>query len=126
MIDLHLNLFGVILDLSMIFPKRKKKVQKAEKVVPNEEKPNNEKTPSNISESLYDLIEEDNNINNAQIKLTEIENQALKYEEELKNTILYDIPDNSDLPKKHQIQDDVEVITESFEKELEDLYEGRR
>ncbi len=125
MIDLHLNLFGVILDLSMIFPKRKKKVQKAEEVVPNEEKPNNEKTPSNISEFLCDL-EEYNNVNNAQIKLTEIENQALKYEEELKNTILYDIPDNSDLPKKHQIQDDVEVITESFEKELEDLYEGRR
>lgn len=58
---------------------------------------------------------------------TFISEQARKFEEELRNSnVLYDIPDNSDIPPRHNIQDDVEIITDSFEKEIEDIYVGRR
>ena len=51
----------------------------------------------------------------------------IKFEKELSNLEgIYNIPDNSDIPPKFNISDDVEIITERFEKEVEDIIEGRR
>ena len=121
MIDLHLNLFGVILDLSLIIPKRKKKVKQEEK--PETSVLNENKTPISISEFFYDESED---VLETTQEPSQIETQASIFEKELRSNAIYDIPSTSDIPPKHQINDDVEVITESFEKELEDLYEGRR
>lgn len=122
MIDLHLDIFGINLKLYVRFPelKRKKKVN-AEKSISNEEKPINE------SINFYDEIENEIDAPQTPINvLSDIENQALTFERELANTQIYDIPNASDIAPNHKISDDVEVITERFEKELEDLYEGRR
>ena len=119
MIDLHLNILGINLKLYVRFPelKRKKKVN-AEKI---EEKSINE------SINIYDEIENELDAPQTPINvLSDIENQALAFERELANTQIYDIPNASDIAPNHKISDDVEVITERFEKELEDLYEGRR
>ena len=122
MIDLHLDIFGINLKLYVRFPKlkRKKKVN-AEKSISNEEKPINE------SLNFYDEIENELDAPQTPINvLSDIENQALAFERELANAQIYDIPNASDIAPNHKISDDVEVITERFEKELEDLYEGRR
>ena len=119
MIDLHLDIFGINLKLYVRFPelKRKKKVN-AEKI---------EENPINKSINIYDEIENELDAPQTPINvLSDIENQALTFERELANTQLYDIPNASDIAPNHKISDDVEVITERFEKELEDLYEGRR
>ena len=119
MIDLHLNILGINLKLYVRFPelKRKKKVN-AEKI---EEKSINE------SINIYDEIENELDAPQTPINvLSDIENQALAFERELANAQIYDIPNASDIAPNHKISDDVEVITERFEKELEDLYEGRR
>lgn len=58
---------------------------------------------------------------------TYISKQASLFEEELRTSdALYDIPSDSDIPPRHNIQDDVEIITDRFEREIEDIYEGRR
>ena len=58
---------------------------------------------------------------------TFISKQASIFEEELRSSdALYDIPSDSDIPPRHNIQDDVEIITDRFEREVEDIYEGRR
>lgn len=74
-----------------------------------------------ISESLYDLNEEDNSVEE-----THISEQKRIFEEELRNLPIYDIPDNEDVPPRYQITDDVEIITDRYEKEVEDIIEGRR
>ena len=119
MIDLHLDIFGINLKLYVRFPelKRKKKVN-AEKI---------EENPINKSINIYDEIENELDAPQTPINvLSDIENQALAFERELANAQIYDIPNASDIATNHKISDDVEVITERFEKELEDLYEGRR
>ena len=119
MIDLHLDIFGINLKLYVRFPKLKcKKKANAEKV---------EENPINESINIYDEIENELDAPQTPINvLSDIENQALAFERELANAQIYDIPNASDIAPNHKISDDVEVITERFEKELEDLYEGRR
>ena len=68
-----------------------------------------------VESALDDVMEE-----------TEITAQMRKFEKELGDTPIYDIPTYEDIPPKYQINDDVEIITDKFEKEVEDLYEGRR
>lgn len=72
-----------------------------------------DETPSN--EEAYNYFDESN-----------IALLAKQYEKELDTNGLYDIPYTSDIPPKYQIQDDVEIITDRFEKEVEDIIEGRR
>ena len=48
------------------------------------------------------------------------------YAEELKHMGIYDIPNASDIPPTFEIQDDVEIITNEFEKEQQDMIERRR
>lgn len=58
---------------------------------------------------------------------TEISKQAKKFSDELKEVDingLYDIDENSELPR-YGISSDVEIITDSYEKEQEDIIEGR-
>ena len=116
MIHVYFNLFGVILDLNVNFPKRKK--------------PNNEdKTPINVNSTsqekinFSDEIEEEENVYTPP---TDIELQAKRFEEELKSIGIYDIPNASDLPPTYGINDDVEIITDEFEKEQQDMIERRR
>ena len=116
MIELHLKIFKLTVDLVINVPK---------KVKPNAEE--SKEKPMNVSENFYDEIENEIDAPQTPINvLSDIENQALTFERELANTQLYDIPNASDIAPNHKISDDVEVITERFEKELEDLYEGRR
>lgn len=116
MIHVYFSLFGVIFDLNVNFPKRKK--------------PNNEdKTPINVNSTsqekmnFSDEIEEEENV---YIPPTDIERQAKRFEEELKSIGIYDIPNASDLPPTYGINDDVEIITDEFEKEQQDMIERRR
>ena len=116
MIELHLKIFKLTVDLVINVPKR---------VKPNAEEP--KEKPINESINFYDEIENELDAPQTPINvLSDIENQALTFERELANTQIYDIPNASDIAPNHKISDDVEVITERFEKELEDLYEGRR
>ena len=116
MIHVYFSLFGVIFDLNVNFPKRKK--------------PNNEdKTPINVNSTsqekikFSDEIEEEENVYTPP---TDIELQAKRFEEELKSIGIYDIPNASDLPPTYGINDDVEIITDEFEKEQQDMIERRR
>lgn len=52
--------------------------------------------------------------------------QAEQFEKELANIGIYDIPDTSDIAPNFNISDDVEIITDEFEKEMQDLIERRR
>ena len=116
MIELHLKIFKFTVDLVINVPK---------KVKPNAEEP--KEKPINESINIYDEIENELDAPQTPINvLSDIENQALAFERELANAQIYDIPNASDIAPNHKISDDVEVITERFEKELEDLYEGRR
>ena len=116
MIHVYFNLFGVILDLNVNFPKRKK--------------PNNvDETPINVNSTsqekinFSDEIEEEENVYTPP---TDIELQAKSFEEQLKSIGIYDIPNASDLPPTYGINDDVEIITDEFEKEQQDMIERRR
>ena len=116
MIHVYFSLFGVIFDLNVNFPKRKK--------------PNNEdKTRINVDSTsqekinFSDEIEEEENVYTPP---TDIELQAKRFEEELKSIGIYDIPNASDLPPTYGINDDVEIITDEFEKEQQDMIERRR
>lgn len=108
MIKIEINMFN----LHVLFnvTKSPKKADKG-----NEEHGEGEETPiyeDNPTEYLFD-----------ESKIAQIANQ---FQKELNSSQIYDIPDYSDIPPRYQIQDDVEIITDSFEKEVEDIMEGRR
>ena len=109
MLKLELKIFGISLDLNIKYQKPKAdKRKKAEESI----------------ETFLDVIED---VEETPIyEETHISHQMRKFEEELRNTNLYEIPTYEDIPPKYQINDDVEVITDKFEREIEDLYEGRR
>ena len=121
MIELHLKIFGVMLDLTLQLPTRKKPINVIET-------PIDENIPQKEYNS-FDEREHENDVENAdnvEIKISEIQSQALRFEEELKNIGIYDIPDTSDIAPTFEIQDDVEIITDDFEKEQEDMIKDRR
>lgn len=120
MISLYCNIFGVILDLNINFPKRRKRRNVyGEKV----EMPINE----NIANEEYNSFDEvEEHEENAEKRVSEIQSQALRFEEELKQMGIYDIPNASDIPPTYEIQDDVEIITNEFEKEQQDMIKDRR
>lgn len=109
MIQLYLNIFGLIVDLNVAIPKRKK--------------PKNDNINIQEKAIFSDEIEEEE-VNH--IEPTVIELQAKRFEEELKHMGIYDIPNASDIPPTFEIQDDVEIITNEFEKEQQDMIERRR
>ena len=107
MIKLEINLFGLSVYLNIT-----KVPKNADKRIKHEE---HEETPiyeDNPTENLFDESE-----------IAKIANQ---FQDEIKNSMIYDIPDYSDIPPRYRIQDDVEIITDKFEKEVEDIIEGRR
>lgn len=117
MIHVYFSLFGVIFDLNVNFPKRKK--------------PNNEdKTPINVESTPQEKINFSDEMEEVEENVytppTVIELQAKRFEEELKHMGIYDIPNASDLPPTYGINDDVEIITDKFEKEQQDMIERRR
>ena len=107
MIKLEVNLFGLCVHFNVT-----KSPKNADKRIKHEE---HEETPiyeDNPTEYLFD-----------ESKIAQIANQ---FQAELKSSQIYDIPDYSDIPPRYNISDDVEIITDSFEKEVEDIMEGRR
>ena len=110
MIKLEINLFGISIYLNVTkSPKNADKRKEQEIHEEYEETPIYEDNPTDY---LFD-----------ESKIAQIANQ---FQDELKSSTIYDIPDYSDIPPKYQIQDDVEIITDSFEKEVEDIIVGRR
>ena len=121
MIQLRLKIFSLEVNLDVSLPTRKKPIDVIET-------PIDENIPQKEYNS-FDEREHENDVegeNNAQIKLSEIQSQALRFEEELKTLGIYDIPDTSDIAPTFEIQDDVEIITNDFEKEQEDMIKDRR
>ncbi len=117
MVQVYMNIFGLIIDLNIAIPKRK--------------------TPKNVNKTPIDVNEEQDNINYCDENINEftdefiasptnIQTQAKRFEEELKTLGIYDIPNASDIPPTYEIQDDVEIITNEFEKEQQDMIERRR
>ena len=117
MIELHLKIFGLTVDLEVKIPSRKK---------PNDviETPNNVNSTNKNKINFVDEIE-DENIESIKVP-TSIELQAKQFEHELKTLGIYDIPNATDLPPTYGINDDVEIITDSFEKEQQDMIERNR
>ena len=121
MIELHLKIFGLVVNLDVKLLTRKK---------PNYvyETPMDEYIPqkeyNSFDEKEYENDVED--VDNVEIKISEIQSQALRFEEELKNIGIYDIPNTSDIAPTYEIQDDVEIITNEFEKEQQDMIQDRR
>lgn len=117
MIELHLKIFGLTVDLEVKIPSRKK---------PNDviETPNNVNITDNNKINFVDEnIDEEYESN---VEPTSIELTAKQFEEELKHMGIYDIPNASDLPPTYGINDDVEIITDEFEKEQQDMIERNR
>lgn len=121
MLDLYIKLFGIEIKLNVEFKSTKKPI-------------NEDKTPidENIAQKEYNSFDEKeheeyvDSEEHKEIKLSEIQSQALRFEEELKTLGIYDIPDTSDIAPTFEIQDDVEIITNDFEKEQEDMIKDRR
>ena len=116
MIQLYLNIFGLIVDLNVAIPKcrKPKNVDKT---------PINDNINTQEKINFSDEIEEEEEVYTPP---TDIELQAKRFEEELKHMGIYDIPNASDIPPTYEIQDDVEIITNEFEKEQQDMIERRR
>ena len=108
MIDLHLKLLRLSIDLHVNLDKKAEECE-------------NSLNADKQEEQIFD------DLNYLEDVETPIDVQARKFEKELSNLEgIYNIPDNSDIPPKFNISDDVEIITERFEKEVEDIIEGRR
>lgn len=123
MIQLYLNIFGLIVDLNIAIPKRRKPIDANEVPINVDETPIDVKSNTQEKINFSDEIEEEE-VNH--IEPTSIELQAKRFEEELKTLGIYDIPNASDIPPTYEIQDDVEIITNEFEKEQQDMIERRR
>ena len=102
--------FNLNFSISVTLPKFRKKPKNAD-IHPSQEDINI------FDEETDDIIVEDEN--------DEISEMARKFEEELKENELYEIP-YSDMPQRPNISDDVEIITDEYEKEYEDVIMGRR
>ena len=121
MLNLYIKLFGIEVKLNVEFKNTKNPI-------------NEIKTPidENIAQKEYNSFDEKeheeyvDSEEHVEIKLSEIQSQALRFEEELKTLGIYDIPDTSDITPTYEIQDDVEIITNDFEKEQEDMIKDRR
>ena len=121
MLDLYIKLLGIEIKLNVEFKSTKKPI-------------NEDKTPidENIAQKEYNSFDEKEHEEyvdgeeHEEIKLSEIQSQALRFEEDLKSMGIYDIPSTSDIAPTYEIQDDVEIITDNFEKEQEDMIKDRR
>lgn len=115
MLKLFIRVFGIVVDLNIEFPRIK---------MPRwvNQTPINE----NITNKEYNSFDEMEEEENDEVQISEIQSQALRFEEELKQIGIYDIPNASDIPPTYEIQDDVEIITNEFEKEQQDMIKDRR
>lgn len=118
MIKLYLKFFCFELNLDINKCKSEKEcIHKEEDV----ETPIDDNSEYEEQLDFFDEIEALNTNNSP------IFSKAEEFERELaKQGAIYDIPYTSDIPKRNAISDDVEIITDSFEKEVEDIIEGRR
>lgn len=116
-IDLHIKIFNLRFNLFIKYDKRCK-----------DETPIKDISNSyqNAEEYEHNEIVDFDDFSDEELS-TFISEQAKVFEADLRNSDgIYNIPSYSDIPPRHNIQDDVEIITERFEREVEDIYEGRR
>lgn len=112
MLKLRIDLKVIRLDFSLEF-----KMPELRKKPKNADIHSSQEHINMFDEETDDIIVEDEN--------DEISEMARKFEEELKENELYEIP-YSDMPQRPNISDDVEIITDEYEKEYEDVIMGRR
>lgn len=125
MIEIHLKIFKFTLDL-LINCNCDKHKSFSVKSKEDAEMQEASLTFDNSCLNIEHLTSENADI--SEDEKSDIFKQAEKFSDELKNIDingLYDIDDNSELPR-YGISSDVEIITESYEKEQEDIIEGRR
>lgn len=114
MIKLYLKLFCLEININIDKCKNENECVHKEDVV---ETPINENEQLNFFDESKDL-----DANNSPIF-----SKAEEFERDLaRKSAIYEIPYTSDIPKRKAISDDVEIITDRFEKEVEDIVEGRR
>lgn len=113
MFKLDIQIGNFIIDLSIGFKESDKRKKK--------QKEENADTSADVQLSFFDeeeaLIEYGN----------DIREMAKRFESDIKTQgNIYQIPDSSDIPPNYHISSDIEIITDKFEKEVEDIIEGRR
>lgn len=135
MFELHLKIFKLTIDIKVECKCDKHNEMTNESLDKMNGLLNTPKYPTNQEEKVYDDVKEV--IEDSYIE-TPIDVQAQKFAEELSILeasaleelnlnpgTIYDVPEE-DIPLRYNISDDVEIITDKFEREVEDIYEGRR
>lgn len=112
MLNFKMVLFGICIKFDLHIHRTPNNADKCNK---EENAEKHEETPIYDDSQVDYLFDES--------KIAKIANQ---FQEDLKKSQIYDIPNYSDVPPRYGIQEDVEIITDNFERELEDIVEGRR
>ena len=124
MFEFYLCIFNFVIEIN--FRKRKKEDKTSCKVDFDDDKVD-VNADVNIKDEGYDKDENLDNLEKPEI--SDIELQANKFAEELASykpdaNGLYDIDEKDELPQ-YAFSPDVEIITDDYEKEVEDKIEGR-
>ena len=141
MFKFHLCIFNFVIEINIFRNKKKNKTklsvdydeegegdaEELDKTPKNTSNKPAEKNFSDMKKEQIKKIEED--INQMSEEPSEISLRANLFAEELaKREIdengLYDIPEDSEIPS-YRFSPDVEIITDDYEKEVEDKIEGR-
>ena len=137
MFKFHLCIFNFVIEINIFRNKKKNKTKLSvdydEEGEGDAEK--HDKTPNNFSNKPFSDVKREEIENPEQVspemseESSEISLRANLFAEELaKREIdengLYDIPEDSEIPS-YRFSPDVEIITDDYEKEVEDKIEGR-
>lgn len=127
MFEFYLCIFNFVIEIN--FRKRKKDDKTSCKVDFDDDKVD-VNADINVKDEGHDKDEKDENLENlVKPEISDIELQANKFAEELASykpdaNGLYDIDEKDELPQ-YAFSPDVEIITDDYEKEVEDKIEGR-
>lgn len=127
MFEFYLCIFNFVIEIN--FRKRKKDDKTSCKVDFDDDKVD-VSADVNVKDEGHDKDEKDENLENlVKPEISDIELQANKFAEELASykpdaNGLYDIDEKDELPQ-YAFSPDVEIITDDYEKEVEDKIEGR-
>ena len=127
MFEFYLCIFNFVIEIN--FRKRKKDDKPSCKVDFDDDKVD-VNADINVKDEGHDKDEKDENLENlVKPEISDIELQANKFAEELASykpdaNGLYDIDEKDELPQ-YAFSPDVEIMTDDYEKEVEDKIEGR-
>lgn len=137
MFKFHLCIFNFVIEINIFRNKKKNKTklsvdfdEEGEKVAEEHDKTLNNFSNKPFSDVLKEQIENPEEVSSEMSEEpSEISLRANLFAEELaKREIdengLYDIPEDSEIPS-YRFSPDVEIITDDYEKEVEDKIEGR-